>query len=55
MYVQLDDDSYVSGTGESLTIAHGELAQILDLLGRHQKEVSLGHAGIVNGRAVYRR
>ena len=30
-------------------------AQIYDLLGRHQKEVSLGHAGIVNGRAVYRR
>ena len=30
-------------------------AQIYDLQGRHQNEVSTGQAGIVNGRAVYRR
>ena len=30
-------------------------AQIYDLQGRHQKEVSAGQAGIVNGRAVYRK
>ena len=29
--------------------------QIYDLQGRHQKEVSSGQAGIVNGRAVYRK
>ena len=30
-------------------------AQIYDLQGRHQKEVSEGQAAIVNGRAVYRK
>ena len=30
-------------------------AQIFDLLGRRQKEVSEGQAGIVNGRPVYRK
>ena len=30
-------------------------AQIYDLQGRHQNEVSAGQAGIVNGRAVYRK
>ena len=30
-------------------------AQIYDLQGRHQKEVSTGQAGIVNGRAIYRK
>ena len=30
-------------------------AQVYDLQGRHQKEVSAGQAGIVNGRAVYRK
>ena len=30
-------------------------AQIYDLHGRHQNEVSKGQAGIVNGRTVYRR
>ena len=29
--------------------------QIYDLQGRHQNEVSAGQAGIVNGRAVYRK
>ena len=29
--------------------------QIYDLQGRHQKEVSAGQTGIVNGRAIYRR
>ena len=30
-------------------------AQIYDLQGRHQKEISTGQAGIVNGRTVYRK
>ena len=29
--------------------------QVYDLQGRHQKEVSTGQAGVVNGRAVYRK
>ena len=29
--------------------------QVYDLQGRHQKEVSIGQAGVVNGRAVYRK
>ena len=30
-------------------------AQVYDLQGRHQKEVSTGQTGIVNGRTVYRK
>ena len=30
-------------------------AQVYDLQGRHQNEVSSGQAGIVNGRAIYRK
>ena len=30
-------------------------AQVYDLQGRHQKVVSTGQAGVVNGRAVYRK
>ena len=38
------------------TIHYGSSnAQVYDLQGRHQKEVSLGQAGIVNGRTIYRK
>ena len=39
---------------ESLRNEYGN-AQIYDLQGRHQNEVSSGQAAIVNGRAVYRK
>ena len=45
------------GEPSSIEALHNEKsnAQIFDLLGRRQKEVPEGQAGIVNGRAVYRK
>jgi hypothetical protein len=42
-------------TGIETLRSESSNAQIYDLQGRRQSEVSAGQAGIVNGRAVYRR
>ena len=42
-------------SGIEMLGAEGSNAQVYDLQGRRQQEVQAGQAGIVNGRAVYRK
>lgn len=42
-------------SGIEMVNGGGSNGQVYDLLGRHQKEVSTGQAGIVNGRTIYRK